>query len=330
MRINLCANRYRAVHGNWYRTYRTIIEAFQELGYPLARSQYLTIGDDSQFPEIKVGLEDENTSTDIFVYNHSYVEDIKKLNLYRNPKHIFVKPTGPTPEHFTLDNLGYGCHISLCYDKPGFEGYDYEDFFENKTPQWIRERSNKWSDREDLKIVDLEVEIPDNHILILGQMPEDETVRNFSFGNHWEKVKRVVQEVENRDEPVVVKIHPELLGSISEEQKEDVKVWKEKGLLVLTCRSSLYDILPKTKVAILENSTSGIECLISKVPIISYGYPEYHWVTKDLRHIVMLNSYIDDMSWYNEELAKSFIAWYCEKFMCYDKPSTIRRLKQLI
>ena len=326
MRINLCAIKYRDVfNGNWSDMYKHVIEALHDMGHTIYKSPYLNIAQEYEY--ITVGLEDESP-TDTYVYNHSYIKELKNSGMYRGENNLFIKPTGPTDKHFTIDRLGYACNISITYTKPHFEGYDYKEFFNTKASKWVSERQNKWYSRSDLKATPLQEDIPDNHILVLAQIPADETVSSFSFGYHWEKVKKILENLKSRSEPIVVKLHPEF--SKDNLDHETLKEWKNSNIVILEGTSSLYDVLKKTKVAILENSTAGIECLIAQVPIISYGYPEYHWVTKDLRHLTELDTYLDDMSWYNKERANSFIAWYCENFMCYDKASTIRRLKQLL
>jgi len=330
-RANLCGKRYTPLYGDWYNMYTHVIDCLVELGYEVRLSPFLDLGGGDRRPDIPIGLEGSSPE-DLHIYNHTYIDDIKHLGLYVGPKCLFIKPSGPTPKHFSLDTQGYGCHVSIAYNKPDFENYDYRYFFTIEVPKIIENKVNKWTGREILQSTDLSVNIPKDHVLVLGQMPLDETVVNFSFGNHWEKVVKVVSELQKESNPIVVKLHPEFYEH--HESKKDLdktlEEWQSKNIVVIKDLTSLHDILPSTKVAILENSTSGLECLLHKVPIISYGYPEYHWVTKDLRHVIKLNEYINDLSWYDEEKAKAFIAWYSEQFMCYDKNSTFKRLKSLI
>ena len=163
-------------------------------------------------------------------------------------------------------------------------------------------------------------------------MPEDETVRNFSFGNHWDKLRSIVNQLWRSNQKVVVKVHPHLINEAKDWNfyLDTIKDWQAHGIVVLYNKESLYDILPKTKVAILENSTSGMECMMHDVPMITHGYPEYHWVSKDLRHLNMLNNYIEDLSWFNKENSRKWLTWYCTQYLCYDKDSTLKRIKEII
>ena len=87
----------------------------------------------------------------------------------------------------------------------------------------------------------------------------------------------------------------------------------------------IHDFLPKTRVAILENSTAGIECMMHGVPIISYGWPEYHWVTQKLQSLTQLNELVSDLSWHYKSDTEQFIHWYINRYLCHDLKSTQRR-----
>ena len=152
-----------------------------------------------------------------------------------------------------------------------------------------------------------------------------------SFGNHWDKLCAIVEELKGT-QPIVVKLHPTLKRESDNWAMYEQKIiqWRNEGVTVFEEFESLYDILPKTKVAIIENSTCGIECMMHDVPIISYGYPEYHWITKDLRHLSQLKMFVENLSWFDKHKSRSFIAWYCQQYQCYDYESTLRRLKKLL
>ncbi len=330
MRANICALRFSGIYGVWDESYGYVIESLKDLGYDIRISAHIDWDNPDRYSDIPIGLEHESEN-DLFIYNHTYINKLKDEGFYRGSNNIFIKPTGPSPRYFTLDSLGYGCHLNITYNKPEFEHYDYTHFFNTEAKLLIKNKENKWSNRgSDLKSVDLDTEVPNNHVLVLGQMPNDDSVIDFSFGDHWKKIVQIVSELEKLSYPIVVKLHPTMHEVETPFLENQIEKWKDKGVVVIQDYSSLHDVLEKTKVAIIENSTSGIECMLHSIPIISYGYPEYHWVTKDLRHLTMLRNYIEDMSWYDLKKSKSFIAWYCEEYLCYDKLSTYKRLKQLV
>ena len=66
------------------------------------------------------------------------------------------------------------------------------------------------------------------------------------------------------------------------------------------------------------------------VPIISYGYPEYHWATYKLQSLTELKAVINNIGWYDEDYANSFIKWYIDYYLCHDVRTTMRRLENVI
>ena len=111
---------------------------------------------------------------------------------------------------------------------------------------------------------------------------------------------------------------------------KQIDKWKDAGNQVITGYESIHSVLHKTRVAITENSTAGIECMMHNVSIISYGYPDYHWITKDLRILTELKGYIKDLSWYNADQSQQFLIWYIYDYLCNDIPSTYNRLGEIL
>ena len=162
-------------------------------------------------------------------------------------------------------------------------------------------------------------------------MPEDETVMGFGFGDHWKKMCMIVDKLNDRDN-LVIKLHPRIRKASHRirDINKQIEIWKEAGHQVFSGYESIHSVLPYTKVAITENSTAGIECMMHDVPIISYGYPDYHWITKDLRILTRLNNHVDNLSWWNISNSRKFLLWYIYDYLCCDIPSTMKRLEELI
>ena len=322
MKVKVCAHKYRNINGNWMRMYGMVFSALETLKADIQASKFLNFS----YPPIV----DEMDA--IYIYNHSNLDELDELQFFKGKQSLFLKPTAPTPEYFSIDDLGYASYSSITYKKPDFETYE-SDFFHTKVPVFKENKEHKWSDRDDLKMFSTNPNIPDNHVLIIGQMPGDETVTKQSFGNHWDKLKLIVGKL-YQQHTLVIKIHPTLQSEAEkdgtwEQYKKTIDEWKNLGVTVIEGYESIHSILPQTKVAIIENSTAGIECMMHDVPIISYGYPEYHWITKDLRHLPELTNAINDLSWWSKEKSRKFLSWYCEQYLCYDQESTTRRIKWL-
>ena len=264
----------------------------------------------------------ESDDPDINIYNHCHISEVPGWTEHN----LIFKPTGPTSNHFAIDTLGYANSSTLAFEYPDECEHTYLPWDMDK---YIETKSNKWDDSAIIKWKnDLRKNFPKDHILVIVQQPKDETVNGFGFGNHWTKVCNIVAKlIVCQTRPIVVKLHP----SFQDKRKlNQINQWKESGVRVIEGYINIHDVLPKTRVAITENSTAGIECLIHQVPIISYGFPEYHWVTKQLQSLTQLEDLVTDLSWHDPLLASKFTSWYIDWYLCSDINSTVQRLRELI
>jgi len=264
----------------------------------------------------------EHNEADINFYNH--------IQTFNNTQ-IIVKPTAPTSKHFALDLHGYANTSEMAYEDPYVYEYMYSHLNPKNNMDWsiitdlIEKKSNKWDDSILLKWRKAK-NIANDHILIIGQVPTDETVNGFGFGDHFQRLRMIVDYL--KDENIIVKLHPSM--KIKGKTKDIIDRWIQNGIDVRTDFESIHDFLPYTKCAIIDNSTAGIECLMHEVPIISYGWPEYHWVTAKAQTLPHIKSLISDLRWHEKRRAKQFIYWYINDYLCTDIDSTVNRLKELI
>lgn len=298
--------------GNFSKAKDLIEQAFQELGYKEGHGY---------------------SGNGWMVYNHTCRDNIWDPIVPLENQILFVKPTGPTSDHFAIDDLGYANSSRLAFEKPNEPEIIYSHLNPNNNMDWsnidslIENRANKWDDSILLKWRKAK-DVPENHILIIGQMPDDEVTNGFGWKGHFDRLVMIVERVRSLQYPVVVKLHPKF--KLRGKQKDIVDGWIQDGLDVRTEFESIHDFLPRTRVAIIDNSTSGLEALMHQVPIISYGYPEYHWATQKIQSLTQLRSFITDLSWHNKEYCNKFIYWYIYEYLCYDLESTKRRLNGLI
>lgn len=245
---------------------------------------------------------------------------------------IILKPTGPTAKHFALDRDGYANSSRLAFEKPELNE-DIEQMRWDLVEELKHRKTNKWDDSILLKWVPAK-NIPEDHVLVIAQMPDDETVNGFSFGNHLKKVEMIIDKLLYNQKyhackNIVLKLHPRWKPR-SQLEHQLINKWNNSGVDVRTGYNLIHDFLPRTRVAILENSTAGIECLMHGVPIISYGWPEYHWATKKLQSLTQLSNLVTDLTWHDPLYCNRFIEWYINHYLCTDINSTVKRLKQLI
>jgi len=270
--------------------------------------------------------ESETEEADLHIYNHT----CRDLEPFMEENAIIFKPTAPTSKHFQICDLGYANSSRITFEEPvEYEYRTYDNTEWNEIQDMVERRANKWDDSIMLKWPDAK-DVKDDHILIIGQMPEDETVMGFGFGDHWKKMYQIIDKLD--DYNLVIKLHPRIRKASHRVRdiNKCIKEWELRGHQVFSGYESIHSILPHTKVAITENSTAGIECMMHDVPIISYGYPDYHWITKDLRILTTLRNSIDDLSWFNREKSRRFLCWYVFEYLCSDIPTTMNRLEELI
>ena len=270
--------------------------------------------------------ESETEEADLHIYNHT----CRDLEPFMEENAIIFKPTAPTSKHFQICDLGYANSSRITFEEPvEYEYRKYDNTEWNEIQDMVLRRANKWDDSIMLKWPDAK-DVKDDHILIIGQMPEDETVMGFGFGDHWKKMYQIIDKLD--DYNLVIKLHPRIRKASHRVRdiNKCIKEWELRGHQVFSGYESIHSILPHTKVAITENSTAGIECMMHDVPIISYGYPDYHWITKDLRILTTLRNSIDDLSWFNREKSRRFLCWYVFEYLCSDIPTTMNRLEELI
>lgn len=335
MKINIYGNRYFNLEDHtWSSKFSFIALSCLSLGHDVLVDEKISLKGVSSI-SFEKGLYD---NPDISIFNHTHPLALKEEGVEIKGVPFFWKPSGPTSNYYSIDHVGYACHTYTTYEKPPFEGIDTETFFNTEVVDIISNQLSKWKGvpwyEQELHKTTF-VPIPANHVLVLGQMPGDETVNKFSFGDHWKKLTSIVDHlIKHGSNPIVVKLHPYLKERSNAELWQSyyntILHWESQGVTVIYDFTSVHTILPKTKVAILENSTAGLECLVYDVPIICYGYPEYHWVSYNLKHLVELTYAINTVNtWWSKKASREWLTWYCTEYMCKDYDSTLKRLKEL-
>ena len=274
---------------------------------------------------------------DIVVYNHSDSSEIRG-NIIKANKTWFFKPTIPDENQCTLDSLGYGPYSTPTYNKPNLDhitAKEVNHFYSTTVKRWKANNVTKWG-KNHFKKTRVNSK---GYFLVLGQVFNDTVVTRHEFGNYAEKLEQVVRELNAwTDDKIIVKLHPYTNGIDYKEGKDfNYKKDMEKKLKaispdieVVSDFVSLYSYLPGAKCVVLSNSGSGLEALMYNVPIISFGMPEYHWVTYDLRKICDIQNAVKIENWYNKLEARKYLYWYMKEYCFYDQKSALKRVKDLI
>lgn len=327
-------HRYNSTRGfpEWDKPVCWTVNALKARGWDVFRHPDFTCS-------MPLEIESDLQSADLVLYTHTTDNHVYGFD---GPQ-WFVKSTAPDQYHATLDTLGYGPFSSITYNKPDYESVtdtELDEYFSTKVPSWIGAKTSKWGD----DIFSGDGPGGDDYVLVLAQTLKDETVDGMWFGNYWRALYQVVNVLAQIEDRVVVKLHPwtdgtggfdctgkplpPKTGDISE---QCVKALSDigPGVEVHAGMSSVHDFLPDARCVVLCNSSSGLDALLHKKPIISWGFPEYHWAAYDMRHLCELPKALK-LDWFNEKRAAQFIYWYTERYCVFDQQSTNRRVDTLL
>lgn len=327
--------KYNDMLEDWRFPVYQMISAFAHYGYNILRHENFKCRDIEH-----ASIYDFNKyrdDIDICIYNHTDISWITG-NVVKSRKNLFFKPTVPEQGYTTIDELGYGPFSSVYYNKPDFEVFTENDinlFYSTDVDRWIKLRSNKWNDSFSPEKTEINEE---DYYLVLGQCYGDEVVNRHDFGSYKNKIESIVAELTRVDSKrkIIVKLHPYTNGADQPMHGGFVEVIKNeigrigKNVIVYTGNLSIHDFLPKARCVLIANSGAGFEAMMHNKPIISWGNPEYHWITYKLVHLADMIRAINIENWFNEFKQKQFLYWYT-KFYCFnDTKSCIRRVGELI
>lgn len=327
-------HRYNTTRGfpEWDNPMCWTIRALRDNGWDVQRHPEFTC---TESLEVNGDLQ----GADLVLYTHTTDNHVRGFN---GPQ-WFIKSTAPDQFHATLDTLGYGPFSSITYSKPDFESVadsDLDDYFATKVSKWIDARTSKWGD----DIFTSAGPGGEDYVLVLAQTFKDETVDGMWFGNYWTALYQVVNVLAQIEPRVVVKLHPwtdghggfDCVGKpkapTTTEHSDKCRAELEKigpNVEVYSGMGSVHDFIKQSRCVVLCNSSSGLDALLHKKPIISWGYPEYHWAAYDMRHLCELPRALD-LTWFNERRAAQFIYWYTERYCIYDQASANRRVGKLL
>ena len=321
--------KYPDMKGTWRRQAIWLANAFTKEGFVVVQHQSFNC---EGFPGRDYDHRTDNPC-DVVIYNHTDASEIVGP-VIKADKTFFMKPTVPDEIHTSLDPLGYGPYSTVAYTEPIFNGTPQKtikEFFDTKVKQWIKSKTTKWP------LFENQVqEIKDkDYFLIIGQCEGDETTNRYDFGSHADRLGFVCKELARISErKIIVKLHPYFDGikandmSFSESVKKQLEAISPK-IKVFIGKLNVHSFIKNAHCILLSNSGAGYEAMMHHKPIISWGHPEYHWVTYDLRHLADLHRAIK-LDWFDKNKQDKFLYWYLEQY-CYSNQETAnRRVKELL
>ena len=318
-----------SVKGSWSQRMEWLASAIESQGYRVERHPRLECC--TYLPEYKGA-----SKADIVVFNHTDVSKVKGRFPIKAKKTWFFKPTVPDSYHATLDRLGFGPFSEITYEKPDYMAVQSDDvdlFFDQEVKGWIEKNSCKWGENHFPEQEAIPQDL-DDFILVIGQMLNDEVVNHQALGGYAHLLWGVIEEARRvSSKPIVVKMHPKQAKEspgIHQRVVEGIEKMKLDNVHIFSGYSSIHQFLPQASCVITANSGSGYEAMMHDVPIISFGHPEYHWETFDLRKRCEMSQALDTDSWYNTERTRKFLYWYMKEYCFYDYTSAVKRVRYLL
>ena len=317
----------------WNEPYHWMTKALRGEGWEVLRHPDLRLG-------FNAAPSDDLTAADLVIYSHTTARHVRGFD---GPQ-WFVKSTGPTRYHTTLDPLGYGPYSSITYEKPPFMSVSDDavrQVFEEDRCRWVSEGESKWGEG---LFSPFTLPFDGDYILVLAQTLGDDTVTGMWFGDYLSSLMSVVRALTLTSTlPIVVKIHPwtdsfagftkgQPIPSASDKVTRQVSQALSDispSVYCISGMASVHSVIPGAKAVVCCNSGAGLEALLHKKPVITWGYPEYHWVTYDLRHLCDLERALN-LDWFDEEAVGKFATWYVKDYCFSDYPSAVRRVRLLL
>jgi hypothetical protein len=259
----------------------------------------------------------------------------------------FLKSTPPDEKSFSLDPLGYGPYSSIAYHwaPSDIPAHLIQEFYDGWVSVWKARRTTKWGELE----FDPTPKLPDEpYFLVLGQTLCDATVTEMWFGNYAAALVSMVTALSAvTTSPIVVKLHPYTDGFAGYDAKCRPIPVKSRAhttavidairrrcpdnrVSIISGVVGLDEVLERSKCVALCNSGAGIEAMLYRKPIISWGRPEYHWATFDLRHLCDLRRAVNIESWFDPNLSDLYAYWYVMRYCIRDQPSALQRVAELL
>ena len=113
------------------------------------------------------------------------------------------------------------------------------------------------------------------YVLFLCQIPHDETIKYHSDVSVWDALKYTLEATKELNMPLVVKGHPVNPGSMAPLHSL-CKLYKH---VYWFDNINIHDLIPKAHAVVVVNSGTGMETLLHKRPIVTFGRCEYDCVS---------------------------------------------------
>lgn len=249
-------------------------------------------------------------------------------------KGLYVGLTGPDSGYFSIDRQGVWPELEQTYNKRDDDIVMESNFYHNEFIELLKDSKTNHFNNEKLNLgkkSPVPDYIPEDHVLVLVSDHDS------SWNHSWKQLKSIVNKLLEQNIETVIKYDPSFLLSPNgelDEEKEKIHghVIEEMAeyTTVFTGLESLHDILPKSKIVIMDEKVKHLEPLYYLKPIITHGAPPYRHVVKQIYHLNELIPAIQDNSWFDKNAQYQWTQWFIMKYLCSDIESVSRRLDELL
>jgi hypothetical protein len=120
-----------------------------------------------------------------------------------------------------------------------------------------------------------DLKINTDYVLFLCQIPHDETIRYHSNVSAWDALKYTLEATKELNIPLIVKGHPVNPNSMYPLQT----LCMLYNHVYWVDNVNIHDLIPKAHAVVVVNSGTGMEAMLHKRPVVTFGRCEYDCVS---------------------------------------------------
>ena len=229
-------------------------------------------------------------------------------------KEVYYYMQTTFPWIFSVDSKGWAGGASV---------YPYNSLYTDKVDNTVfnnlrtraLENKSKFSQPEYS-----DIQLPENFVLFTCQIPHDETIKYHSQVGVGKALIWTCEATKKLGIPLVVKGHP---------INKDSMIGLKNSLVnynhvTYLDNVSIHQLISLSKCVVTVNSGTGMEALLHKKPVITFGQAEYDCVTNHATKDNIIEV-LENLIYNENEVIKFFDSWYN---WCYDctRPESFTKL----
>jgi CDP-glycerol glycerophosphotransferase (TagB/SpsB family) len=245
----------------------------------------------------------KSIDSDILLVPHHNEVSFKKTNI----KTFFYMQT-PIPYLFTIDSKGWGA---------GTSNYPYKLLDNNNDSIYTKLQERILLNESKIHQPDYkQLNLPNEYILFACQLPKDKVIKYYSTISVEAALLKTCIATKKLNIQLVVKPHPSLFLPGNEKDLQILHnlttmfkhtIWIENA--------SIHQLIENAKIVCVVNSGTGLEALLHKKPVITFGRSEYDCVSNHVNETYDITYHINNAYFDEGKTISFFNTWYN---FCYD------------